>query len=664
LLALLVLGTGFAAFSGGAIDIPAESRLQGAIAALVLAGGVGIAAGWLRAPRSPLAWAAIALLAAFGLWSALSESWSASPEASWIAANRAITYAALCAVALVSASSVRNAPAHVALGLAAVALLVALYALGGKVVPGLHLGPLDLNPGDRFARLREPIDYWNALGLLCVMACPVLIWLAASRTPIAPVRLGALLGLGLIVLTAALTYSRGAIIAYVVVLAVLVGAGPRRLPRLAVGIGVPLLMAPSMLIAFGRHDLSSSDVALSARESDGLILAAVVVVSLLALAILGRELIRFEPRVAWTPRRSRLVWRGLAAAAALLLVAAAVALGLSGRGLGGEISHQVDEFSKPQGLPANTPERLISSNGSNRYIWWQEAIGAFKDKPIAGWGAGSFPVLHYLYRRYDAPVRSTHSLPLQFLSETGLVGALVGLSGLALLGVAAIGQVRRSAGVERSARLVLVASAAAWAAHSLYDWDWEIPAVTVPALIALCAAAAPSPRPLAPPRPLRRAPAILAGAATALAAAALATSAALPALSQGERLQALDAAAAGKGSLDQAGDDARRAHDLDPLSIDPLFTEASVARAQRRGRLAVSYLQQAADTEPDSWQTWVRLARAEVQLGDRAGAVEAVRRWTETDPLRTRPLRPSLAASLFELTAPPSASPTAYGTPP
>ena len=70
------------------------------------------------------------------------------------------------------------------------------------------------------------------------------------------------------------------------------------------------------------------------------------------------------------------------------------------------------------------------------------------------------------------------------------------------------------------------------------------------------------------------------------------------------------------------------------------------------------------DIEPDSWQSWVRLASAENQLGDRAGAAEAVRRWTETDPLATRPLQRSLAASLFELVAPPSASPTAYGTPP
>ena len=83
-------------------------------------------------------------------------------------------------MAIVAASNTRAAPRGVALGLAGAALLVALYALGGKIVPGLHIGAFDLNPGDEFSRVREPIGYWNAVGILCVMAAPVCIWLAAS----------------------------------------------------------------------------------------------------------------------------------------------------------------------------------------------------------------------------------------------------------------------------------------------------------------------------------------------------------------------------------------------------------------------------------------------------------------------------------------------------
>jgi hypothetical protein len=345
-----------------------------------------------------------------------------------------------------------------------------------------------------------------------------------------------------------------------------------------------------------------------------------------------------------------------------LLLAGLGTLALSERGLTGEISHQVNEFSQPQGLPGNTPERLVSSNGSNRYIWWQEAIGAFNDKPLAGWGAGSFPIVHYLYRRYDAPVRSAHSLPLQFLSETGLAGALLGIGGLALLGAAAVYQVRRSKGLERSARLVLLSSATAWAVHSLYDWDWEIPAVTVPALIAVAVAAAPPLR-HAETRPMPGPAAVLSGIAVGLAAVALAVSVALPALSVGERLEALDASVR-PGTLREAAAEAQLAHELDPVSVEPLFTQASVAKAQGRPRLAAGYLEKATQTQPDNWETWKRLATIQVQLGERVAGAEAVRRWAETDPFLFGQAGPSIAGNLFALEVPATRSPTAFGTPP
>ena len=67
---------------------------------------------------------------------------------------------------MIAARSYPRAAAAAALALAALSLLVVLWALGDKTFPGLHVGPLDLNPGDRFARLREPVDYWNALALV------------------------------------------------------------------------------------------------------------------------------------------------------------------------------------------------------------------------------------------------------------------------------------------------------------------------------------------------------------------------------------------------------------------------------------------------------------------------------------------------------------------
>src|SRR5204862_512550 len=79
------------------------------------------------------------------------------------------------------------------------AALVGLYALGGKLAPGVHIpGVIDLNHTHLFLRLRAPLDYWNALALVELMAVPVAVALAIDRGRSAPVRLASLASLGLV----------------------------------------------------------------------------------------------------------------------------------------------------------------------------------------------------------------------------------------------------------------------------------------------------------------------------------------------------------------------------------------------------------------------------------------------------------------------------------
>ncbi len=658
LLLLLVLAGVYAAFNNGATAIPQETRLQVGIAATGLVCGIGLAAGALRSGGSALAWAGVALLGGFALWSALSAFWSAAPDESWIAANRAIAYAVVLAIAIVATASSREAPRVVAYGLTGAALLVALYALGGKVVPGLHIAFFDLNPGDEFARVREPIGYWNAVGILCVMAAPVCIWLTAFPEAQPRVRIGAAVALTLLLLTLATTYSRGAMLAYPAVLAVMVAAGPQRLRRLAVGIGAIFAALPSIVVAFGVHDLSAGGLALDRRQDGGAILALVLGLSLAALVVAARELLRLEGRVPWTAARSRLVWRAMATALVAFAIVGVGALAFSSRGLTGQISHQVNTFKEPKAGPGNDPSRLISANGSNRWIWWEEALGAFSDKPLAGWGAGSFPVVRHLYRRYDAPVRSTHSVPLQFLSETGLIGAALALGGLGLLGAAAVLRVRASGGIERSARLALLAAATGWAAHSLIDWDWEIPAVTIPALVAVAVAATPTPARDA--RSSGGGPIGIA-VASALAAVLLVASAAFPSLSETKRVDSLSAA--GAGSLRDGAADADLAQRLDPLSVEPLFAEAGIAQTEGDQKRAGALLVKATDLQPDNFETWQRLAQFELAVNDSRAAARAIRHEAASNPLAFAS-RPNLGDLLYPLRVPPELSPTAYGTPP
>src|SRR5439155_1749172 len=105
------------------------------------------------------------------------------------------------------------------------------------------------------------------------------------------------------------------------------------------------------------------------------------------------------------------------------------------------------QFADTRDAPSvSTPSRLLSTNSGNRVQWWGEALGAWSDRPLAGHGAGSFPALHLQYRHNRLPVRQPHDAPLEFLAETGLVGAAPGLGGMAALLCAAGMQVRRRTG--------------------------------------------------------------------------------------------------------------------------------------------------------------------------------------------------------------------------
>jgi hypothetical protein len=591
--------------------------------------------------------------------------WSSAPDQSWLAANRGAAYVTAIGVALVAAASFRSAPALTAIAFTVAITIVALYALGGKLAPGVDLPGLNLNHTSEYTRLREPIGYWNGLGLLCVMGMPACIWLAADRGYQRRARIVAALTFTVLVVTATLTYSRGALVAAMVVVAVLVAAGPDRLRRLGVAIVGTIAAFPALTLAFSRPDLTGNRVPLDQRTDDGALLGVVLVLSLLALAAFAWLVIRAEGRVRWRHRHSRRIARILVGLVVIWLGAGIATAATSERGLTGTLSDEWREFKSVKQAQDTSPGRLFSSNGSNRWPWWSEAVGSFWDRPLQGWGAGSFATVHYLYRENTPPVQSAHSVPLQTLSETGLVGGALAIGGMALLLGAAVAGVRRSTGADRSARLALTAIAIAWTVHSVYDWDWEVPAVTLPAMIAAAVAAAPL-TPLRPAsfirvgqvpsaRPLRVA------VATAVAVA-IAASAAMPAVAENRRLASL-LVAGDAGSLNRAALEASTAHRLNPLSIEPILAAASIATNRGQTEKATELLLEAARVQPDNFRVWERLAELALGLGDDALVGEASVEWRRTDPLVFREEPPVEASGFFLVEVPPSTSPTAYGTP-
>lgn len=668
----LLAAVGYAVFDHGATSYPAEARVQVVLAAVALAAcTIGLWSDRAAIVAPATAWAGLLALSLFAVWSGVSLAWSVAPEGTWVELNRAIAYTLVAGLGLVAARWHARAVEWVALGYLALAVLVALYALAGKIIPEVHIGGIvDFDTTADFARLRAPLQYWNALSLFCLLAVPIAVREAVDVVRRRRTRLAALAALCVLLLTVALTYSRGGVIATVVALAAtLVLAGDRLRSLLLVAIAL-LGAVPPLLIGFSNFALTHNGVPLADRRHSGAGLGIVLVMSLAFVVAAGWLILRREPRVAASAARSRLIGLILAALLGAAVLAGVGAMAVSDRGLGGTISHQWDSFRTVKGHTQSDPGRLLSTNSSNRWVWWKEAAGAWSDRPLQGWGAGSFPVLHREYRTDQLDVLQPHSVPLQWLAETGLIGALLAGGGLILLLVAGLGAVRRAApGSSRGLAAALWAGALAWTVHGLYDWDWDIPGVTIPALLFLgVLAGARSPRDAArsggpPPRSRGRGVRALALAVAAVALCTAAVSAVLPSWAQTKSDASIGvlSGSASEAHLRDAAVDAELASRLDPLSIESLIDASAIAGRRGDDLASRAYLVDATRRQPDNALAWAELARVEFDLGDVRGVRAGARRALALDP-RSRGTR-TVARVAADLDVPPEASATATGTP-
>jgi hypothetical protein len=663
---LLLIVVLYAAFEHGAVALPAEARLQVVIAALAaVAGAAWLWTGTLRLSAPRLAVAGTALLAAFACWSGITLLWSVAPNQTWIELNRSITYVITLCLSIALGASYARAIRHLATGFFLVALLVTLYGLGQKLLPGLHIGGLfDLNQTGPLPRLQEPLGYWNALALFVAMAVPIALALAVGGARSPTRRAAALCAIELMLLVIAFTYSRGGLLALGVGLVLAIGMSGERLRSAIWLAAVAVATVPPLVFGLESHSLTAAGVSLGHRETAGALLAVIVLASLALLVLAARLLIAIEPKLAVAAERTRALRRLALAVLAVLVVGAVVALSASSRGFTGTFSHAWNTFTSTKATSNTDPSRLLSADSQNRWVWWKEAAGAFSDRPIGGWGAGSFGVVHLLYRRNTLTVQQPHSVPLQFLAETGFVGALLAIGGFVLLTTSAARLPRRlPRGPERLLAAALFGGVIAYAVHSLYDWDWDIPAVTLPMFLFLGVLAGARRRSLATPvAPLASATArALALGALTLWLCAFALSAALPSWATSKAASALVNASSGSpATLRSAQSSAKLASELDPLSDAGLRVEATIA--VHRGNLlrARTYLTQAVGREPTDAQAWQQLAEVYVLIGDARGAGVAAQRLLALDP--HGPAVQVLRRARMQL-APPSGSATAVQTP-
>jgi len=478
-LAAAVLLAGPAAlafFSGGYFPQP---RL---IAAIVVWGCIlGLAlTGPVRLPATLPGRLALGGLTAMLAWSALSLLWAPLAGPALVSVQRLSLYLGALFLALQVLRDPRLRLAVEPALLGGIAIVIG-YGLLGRLLPGiLELARSDSAGG----RLEQPITYWNSEGLVAAVGVvlaarvagdlrrrPLLRGAAAAAAP----ALGA---------AVYISFSRGALTAAALGLIVLVALAPQRAQLRAAACALAGGVAAGAATA-ALPGVASLEGSLGARERDGLIAFAVFLAlgALTAWATLRRPARDDGTEPGWAPRL-----RPAAAVAALLVAAALVTGGLGERPSEAELA---------RGAEAGR----LATVSSNRYDYWRVGLAAFAREPVTGLGAAGFRVEWLRERDIAESVKDVHSLELEMLVELGLPGFLAFAALLAGVALAARDVLRS----DPAAAAGPAAALAAWLLHASIDWDWQFPAVALPAVV--LAGALVAARETAAPAPPRASPA-------------------------------------------------------------------------------------------------------------------------------------------------------------
>jgi hypothetical protein len=461
---VLVTGpTALAFFSGGFFDRP---RLVAGIVAwaLVVVAAVTAARPLPRSVPGRLALAGLSLLTA---WTAVSLAWAPLSGRAQDDLQRLLLYLPffIASVALLRRPLVRRwlEPA-VVLG----ALTVIGYGLAERLLPGL----IELDRSrTATGRLEQPLSYWNALGAVAAIGLVLAIRIAGDPERSKWVRgtaaaAGVPLGLGVY-----LSFSRGALAAVAAGLVVLVALAPEARPQLRSALAILGAAAAAALVASRLPGVESLRIGQTGDPGEGLLMLAMLVL----LALAAAAVVVYRPPRQPKPRslRSSRPAIVLTVSVVALLAAAIAATALEG---------------KPQGV---SPQRTVGAErlgsiDSNRYRYWRVAIESWADRPLVGLGSGGFLVEWRKRRDRVDQAGDAHSLYIETAAELGLVGLGLLLVFLGGIGASTVRLYR----LDQAAATGPAAALAAWALHAGLDWDWEMPALTLMALLLGAAAVA------------------------------------------------------------------------------------------------------------------------------------------------------------------------------
>jgi O-Antigen ligase len=590
--------------------------------ALILLGLLAVTAFAFRAQLGALPGvvvAAIVVLAVFAFWNFLSITWADDQGAAWDGANRCLLYLSVFAIFAIP-------PWRSEVG----ATLMGVYALAIAVVGGVTLlqaagsaHPVGYFVADRFA---NPLGYHNADAAAFTLALFPALFLASRRETPWPIRGLMLAAAGVLFQLALLPQSRGWLIAAPLALLAYLVLVPRLLRSLItlVPLGIVCaLTAPTMLNVFDALN-AGGDLpgALDDARTAMLVGAAVLFVAGVAIGLADRAVELPDSTIATADRVTRIV----AGAAALAGVVAALAV------IGNPASWASDrwhDFKSGEFEHSFSGSRLGQGLGSNRYDFWRVAAHEFTAHPLIGVGSDNFAEDYVRDRHSPEEPTYPHNVPLQIISETGVIGGLL-FGSFLVLSLIGVGRVRlRGSPLARGVAGVTAVMLIYWLVHSFGDWFWAFPALTAPVFawlgmgMRLDAVRAPASRSSWGCWSLAGTTAAVAVGVVAAVSLFLPWAAALD----------VRKAAHGWGADPQAAfDRLDQARDLNFLSAQPDLVEGAIAvQLGDRERIRSSFTG-ALERDPRNWYATLQLAALDGVEGHWSAALQRLDRVAELNP--------------------------------
>jgi tetratricopeptide (TPR) repeat protein len=431
---------------------------------------------------------AVGCLAGYTALSFASILWAAVPGDAWEGANRTLLYPLVFALFALWPQRGRSASLLLGGWTVAMICLAAFVALHVNAAAGSPARLASLLPG---GRLVYPSGYANANAAEWLMAFWPALLLAREARLHWSVR-GLLAG-GAVLLAgvALLSVSRGSLYATPVMIVLVFALLPGRVRTFALLVPVAAgiaAAAPSVLRVGERLEGGQNAAAAVHTATTATLLAALVVGLAVALGA------AIEQRRSFSASTTRRVHRGVGALAVVALVTIIVGgLAVAGNPVR-RVEHGWHTFKVGYSADSKGGNRLTSGLGSSRYDFYRVALNEFAAHPLVGIGADNFQQQYLRHGRSEETPHYPHSVELRTLSQTGLIGTLLALTGLGAALVAAARALRGSDRLARAAAAAALAGFGYWVVHGSFDWLWEFAGLGASAFALLGLACALAPR--------------------------------------------------------------------------------------------------------------------------------------------------------------------------